>query len=93
MQFVLYKDPANPERYSLALISIIFICISWPFILLRLYVRGSLVKSLGKDDFFAFLGQVRPTFIQTGLFLDSDDTYDTTFLDCLYRVLRGRHRL
>jgi hypothetical protein len=56
----LFKDPARLDSYYLALVALIFLCLSWPFLFLRLYVRCFIVKSLGKDDIAAVLGQVCP---------------------------------
>jgi hypothetical protein len=58
MQTKLAKNPADLGSYYLALAGIAFICISWPFIILRLYVRIFRVRSLGRDDITALLSQV-----------------------------------
>ncbi len=45
------RNPANPLSFGEVLTSIIFLCVTWPALVLRFYVRGCLIKSLGADDF------------------------------------------
>jgi hypothetical protein len=60
MRIKLDKNPASPGSYYLAIVAIVFICVSWIAILLRFYVRIFRLRSLGKDDVTALLGQVSP---------------------------------
>jgi hypothetical protein len=54
----LVKDPTELGSYYIAIVALIFLSLSWPFLFLRLYVRGLIVRSLGRDDLTAVLGQV-----------------------------------
>jgi hypothetical protein len=58
MVFKLTNDPKNVGSYYQAILAFIFVIVSWPLMLLRLFIRGYLLKSFDKDDYTALLGQV-----------------------------------
>jgi hypothetical protein len=45
------KTPDNPLRHVQTTLCLAFICINWPLLALRLYVRGIMIQALGWDDY------------------------------------------
>jgi hypothetical protein len=54
----LVRDPSNLRAFDQAVAGIVFIAVSWPCIVLRMYVRAFLTKWVAMDDVFAVLAQV-----------------------------------
>lgn len=45
--------------FSLSVLSVVCLGLTWIVVLLRLWVRAALVKQVGKDDYFMVAAQVR----------------------------------
>ncbi len=56
----LTKNPTNPLSFVEVLLSVIFLCLTWPALIIRFYVRGRLIRNLGADDFLMAVALVRP---------------------------------
>ena len=54
----LHKNPLTTGSYETAVYSIAFLTLVWPATLLRLYVRGYVVKNFGADDVSAIITTV-----------------------------------
>jgi hypothetical protein len=58
MAFGLIHDPLRPGTYVQSLTALVCIWITWPFVLLRCYVRMVMVKKMGADDWLMVITQV-----------------------------------
>jgi hypothetical protein len=59
MVSILTENAANPQGRQVVIIAICFLAFTWPLLAVRFWIRHRLLHSLGADDIFAFLSQVR----------------------------------
>ena len=59
MVSILTEDATNPQGRNVVILAICFISFTWPVLGLRFWVRYRILHSLGLDDVFALLAQVR----------------------------------
>jgi hypothetical protein len=58
MAFGLKHDPTNPNTYREGVITMALIISTWPFILIRIYVRAFMIKMFGADDYLIVAAQI-----------------------------------
>ena len=58
MAFGLKHDPTNSNTYRQGTITMALIISTWPFVLIRIYVRAFMIKAFGADDYMIVAAQI-----------------------------------